>query len=135
VQEQEPIVRPGPPRWLWYALGGGLPARHRGWVLHDLTCRTWWLRHLLRSCVQLAPVVAALLLVVPGPLVVRLAAVTAGVLLGLLFSGAYVYEIAEHRVAKAGFPPGTAAEVRAEADAEQRAEQHERYVRMWRPGA
>src|SRR5687767_11313906 len=41
----EPIVRPAPHRWLWYALGGRLPARHRGWVLFDTTTGTWGLRH------------------------------------------------------------------------------------------
>jgi hypothetical protein len=130
----EPVARPGPLRWLWYALGGRLPRRYRGWVLHDLTCRSWPLRHLVRACVQVAPVVAVLLVVVPGPLAVRAAAVTAGVLLGLLYSGAYLYEIAEHRVAQAGYPTGTAARVREQADAEARAAQEERYVRMWRPG-
>ena len=39
----EPVVRPAPHRWLWYALGGRLPARNRGWVLHDTTTGTWWL--------------------------------------------------------------------------------------------
>ena len=43
------IRRPDPLRWLWYAYGGGLPARFAPWVLHDTTCRTWWLRHLVRA--------------------------------------------------------------------------------------
>ena len=33
----EPVVRPAPHRWLWYAIGGRLPERHRGWVLFDST--------------------------------------------------------------------------------------------------
>ena len=28
--------------WVWYALGGRLPQRHRGWVLFDTTTDTWW---------------------------------------------------------------------------------------------
>lgn len=44
---------------------GKLPDRHREWVLNDATCRTWWLRHVARSLVQLTPV-AILLLVVLG---------------------------------------------------------------------
>jgi hypothetical protein len=67
----------------WPGGGGGLPAlvvlrpgrsaagRHREWVLHDLTCRSWWLRHLARSLVQLVPVVAVLVLLIPGPFWVR----------------------------------------------------------------
>lgn len=41
------IQRPGPLWWIWYAFGGKLPDRYRDWVLHDVTCRTWWLRHVL----------------------------------------------------------------------------------------
>ena len=48
----EPVVRPAPHRWIWYALGGGLPERNRGWVLHDTTTGTWWLRHIARSLVR-----------------------------------------------------------------------------------
>jgi hypothetical protein len=127
-----PIVRPNPLLWLWYAFAGRLPARYRGWVLHDLTCRTWWLRHLLRAVVQVSPIVALLLVFVPGTLVIRAVAVSAGVLLGLLYSGAYMHEIVEHRVIQAGFPRGTAARVREEGDAEGRSAQRERYERMWR---
>lgn len=127
-----PLKRPDPARWLWYAFGGRLPRRFSPWVLHDLTCRTWAMRHGLRALLQVSPVVVVLLLVIPGPLVVRLAAVTAGVLLGLLYSFAYMYEIAEHRVAKAGYPVGTAQQVRDEAHADERAEQARRYAETWR---
>jgi hypothetical protein len=51
--------------WTWYAFGGKLPDRYREWVMHDVTCRTWALRHVARSLVQVAPV-ALLLLVVLG---------------------------------------------------------------------
>ncbi len=61
-----PVVRPGPLRWLWYALGGGLPARHRSWVLHDTTTRTWALRHVVRAMVQLAIPITLVLTLVPG---------------------------------------------------------------------
>ncbi|WP_028937443.1 DUF5313 family protein [Pseudonocardia spinosispora] len=131
------MKRPGPFRWLWYAYGGALPERNRTWVLHDLTCRTWPLRHLIRATVQVAPVIVVLLLVVPGSLAIRLAAVTAGLLLGLFYSCAYMHEITEHRAAKAGYPVGTAREVQLEASAVEREADAERYARMWRhePGA
>jgi hypothetical protein len=128
----EALKRPGPVRWLWYAVGGRLPARYREWVLHDLTGRTWALRHFARALVQVAPFVVALLLLVPGSLAVRVAAVTAGLLLGLLYSGAYMYEIVEHRVAQAGYPVGTAQQVRDEANSEVRQADAERYARTWR---
>jgi len=126
------VERPGPVRWLWYAVGGRLPARYREWVLHDLTGRTWGLRHFARALVQVAPFVVALLLLVPGPLTVRVAAVTAGLLLGLLYSGAYMYEIVEHRVAQAGYPVGTAQQVRDQANSVVRQADAERYARTWR---
>src|SRR3712207_1534646 len=62
----EPIVRPAPHRWVWYALGGGLPERHRGWVLYDSTTETWWLRHIARMFVQLAIPIARVMLLLPA---------------------------------------------------------------------
>jgi len=130
-----PVRRPDPVHWLWYAVGGRLPARYRTWVLHDLTYRTWIPRHFARALVQVAPVVVVLLLVVPGSLPIRIAAVTAGLLLGLLYSGAYLYEIVEHRVGQAGYPVGTAQLVRDEANAEVREAEAERYAQNWRQPA
>ena len=59
--------RPGPLRWFWYAVGGRLPDAYRPWVLHDLTCRTWPLRHLARLVAQLAPVAIVLVLLLEKP--------------------------------------------------------------------
>ncbi|SDF84913.1 DUF5313 family protein [Klenkia brasiliensis] len=103
-----PVVRPGPLRWVWYALGGGLPARHRSWVLHDTTTRTWALRHVLRAMVQLTIPIALVLTLVPGPFWIRGMAALGGVALGLIFSLAYMPETTEHRLVKAGYPAGTA---------------------------
>jgi hypothetical protein len=130
--EDVPVRRPDPVHWLWYAVGGRLPARYRTWVLHDLTTRTWPLRHFARAVVQVAPVIVVLLLVVPGTLAIRIAAVTAGLLLGLLYSGAYMYEIVEHRVGQAGYPVGMAQAVRDEANAEVRQADAARYAQNWR---
>lgn len=108
------VRRPGPLRWLWYALGGRLPAAYRGWVLHDLTSRTWPLRHLARLLTQIAPVAAVLIVVVPGPLWVRVMGAVGGSVVGLLYSYVFLYEATERRAAKAGFPPGTLRVVREE---------------------
>ena len=108
------LMYPDPIHWLWYAMGGRLPAAFREWVLHDVTCRTWPLRHLLRLLVQLLPVGLLLLLLIPGPLWVRLMGVLGGSVVGLLFSFVFLYEATEHRVCKAGYPHGTAARVREE---------------------
>ncbi len=104
----EPIVRPAPHRWLWYALGGGLPARHRGWVLHDTTTRTWWLRHIGRTFVQLAVPIVLVMTLLPASWGLRAAAALGGVFLALIYGIAYMTETTENRVLKAGYPAGTA---------------------------
>lgn len=101
-------ARPGPFRWLWYALGGGLPRRFSPWVLHDTSTRTWALRHVLRSFVQLAVPIALVLAVVPGAFWIRGMAALGGILLALFFSIAYMTETTESRVKRAGYPAGTA---------------------------
>jgi len=112
---EQTIVRPNPVRWLWYALGGGLPEVHRGWVLHDTTTRTWGLRHVARALVQLAVPIALVLLLVPGPFWIRSMAALGGLIMGLIFSIAYMTETTEHRLVKAGYPAGTAEQLHAEA--------------------
>ena len=109
-----PVRRPGALQWLWYAFGGRLPGRCREWVLHDLTCRTWPLRHLVRLLVQLAPVAAVLIAVVPGPLWVRVMGAVGGSVVGLLYSYVFLYEATERRAAKAGYPAGTLRAAREE---------------------
>ncbi|MGY1600857.1 DUF5313 family protein [Geodermatophilus sp. SYSU D00815] len=106
--------RPAPWQWLWYALGGGLPRELSPWVLEDTTTRTWWLRHLARAVVQLSPLVVLCLVAVPVPVGYRLSAAVGGLVLGLLFSVAFMTETTEHRVAKAGYRSGTATRVREE---------------------
>jgi hypothetical protein len=118
--------RPNPLQWVWYALGGGLPRKLSPWVLADTTGRTWILRHLVRAVVQMLPVVA-LCLLVPVPLAYRLSAALGGLLLGLLFSTAFMTETIEHRVTKAGYPSGTAARLRAERAERDRVERHSPY--------
>jgi hypothetical protein len=121
--------RPNAAQWVWYALGGGLPRELSPWVLADTTGPTWIWRHLTRALVQLLPVLLLCVLVVPVPLAYRLSAAAGGLLLGLLFSIAFMTETIEHRVAKAGYPPGTAARLRAERAERARVERHSPYRR------
>lgn len=104
----EPVVRPAPHRWLWYALGGALPRRHRTWVLFDTTTDTWWLRHTARSMVQLAIPIALIMIFVPGGWGLRAGMCLLGIFLALIYSTAYIAESTETRVKKAGYPVGTA---------------------------
>jgi hypothetical protein len=121
-----PVVRPAPHRWLWYALGGRLPARHRGWVLHDTTTGTWWLRHVLRTLVQLAVPIALVVAFLPAGLPLRLAAAGGGIFLAVVFSLAYMPETTENRVVKAGYPAGTATELRERAGTARQQRESER---------
>ena len=104
----EAVVRPAPLRWLWYALGGALPRRHRAWVLHDTTADSWWLRHVARTLVQMAIPIALIMVLLPAPWGLRAAVCGAGIFLGFIYSLAYMPETTENRVVKAGFPAGTA---------------------------
>jgi hypothetical protein len=95
--------RPGPLWWVYYAYGGGLPPRYAQWVLHDLTCRTWLLRHLSRTLAQCVP--SLLLLLFPAPASV-LAMMFGIVLFGALYvSFSFATEARYHRLYKAGFVP------------------------------
>ncbi len=114
VQTRTATRRPTPLQWVRYALGGRLPRHLSPWVLADTTEPGWVRRHLTRAVVQLLPVLVLCLVVVPVPLVYRVSAAGGGLLMGLIFSLAFMVETTEHRVAKAGYPPGTAARLRAE---------------------
>ena len=123
----EPPRRPDVLHWLWYAMGGALPARFSPWVLHDTSTRTWAARHVLRSLVQLALPIALVLLLVPGPFWIRGMAALGGIFLALFFSLGYMTETLENRVVRAGYPAGSAqaardraARVRDEQESERR---------------
>lgn len=101
-------------------------------MLHDVTTRTWVVRHFARTAVQLAPVLVVLYLMIPGEPWIRGTAVLAGALLGFFYSGAYLYETTEHRAIKAGYARGHAARVRGAGQGDERLAQQERYQRRWR---
>jgi hypothetical protein len=128
------VTRPGPMRWLWYALGGGLPPRHREWVLHDASCDTWVLRHFVRALVQMSLAAVPILLLIPGPLWIRLAATLLGWLVGLQYALYFLDGSVERRVSGAGYPPWAAQRARDELHAEERAAAAARYAARYRSG-
>lgn len=110
-------TRPNPAQWIWYALGGRLPEHCRAWVLHDITCRTWAVRHFVRGFVQMSPIL--LLLLLPGPLWVRLMACLLGVLVGYFYSLTYMWHTTEECLVKHGCPRGLGHQTRRLAHAEE----------------
>lgn len=97
-----------------------------------MTCRTWWLRHVARSLVQLTPV-AILLLVVLAPQWITYLSPAAGAILALIYSVAYIEETGEHRLGKYGYPVGTGPEMRARRGRRAAAQEH--YNAAYRSGA
>ncbi len=124
--QEDRRVRPGALRWVAYAMGAGLPDRHRTWVLYDTTTRTWVWRHVARTLVQLAVPISLVLLLVPGAFWIRGLAALGGLILGLAFALAYMTEAVENRVKKAGYAPGSAQAVRDRAGLERDALDSER---------
>jgi hypothetical protein len=110
--EPIPRVRPNPLRWLWFAIWGPLPERHRVWVLYDATCSTWVLRHVARLVLLAAVPTSAILIWLPAPIGLRgMTAFVAG-FCALLFTVIWVNEATEHRLVQAGWRWGIGPEVR-----------------------
>ena len=98
--------RPGVGRWLWYAVTGRLKPRYHAWAFRDLTCRTWPIRHLGRLLVPVVPVAALLIVLLPGPMSVRVTAAVTGMVIGLLYSFVFLHESTDRRAVKLGYPSG-----------------------------
>lgn len=125
------MKRPNPAQWLWYAVGGRLPATLAPWVLHDVTARTWVLRHTARGCVILAPIAAGCLLV-PGPIGLRLAMILLVAIVGVYFSLSYVDESCELRAVKHGYEHGVARATRDARKHDEEAAERARYAANFR---
>lgn len=125
------MERPNPALWLWYAVGGRLPARLAPWVLHDVTARSWVLRHAARAGVLLTPIAVACLLL-PGPLGLRLAMVLLVAIVGVYFCLSYVEESCELRAVKHGHPHGAAKAARDVRGEARTAEAKARYEANYR---
>ena len=91
-------------RWLLYAFGGTLPERYHDWVFHDLTGPDWRLRGAGRIMLfAIVPIIGLLLL--PGPLEIRIYCALF-VVIGPLFVGlAYGDELRDRRLRQHGMKP------------------------------
>jgi len=75
-----------------------------------------------------------ILLIVPGPVWIRLVGILLGWLVALQYALFNMYESVEHRVRKAGYPAGAAQAARDEDHADERAEAAARYAARYRSG-
>ena len=125
------VERPGVRAWLWYAVGGRLDERHHSWVLHDVTCRTWLLRHLARTLLIVVPLFCAYMAFGPTSFSVRL-------LTGCTFAGGlFMFSLlnalidTDRRAVRAGYGVGLPSQLRAEQSIErQRSASYERRERI-----
>ena len=125
--EPAPRIRPDPVHWLWYAVWGPLPDKHRLWVLFDATTSTWVLRYFARILTLIALPVAAIAIWLPGPGGLR--ALTAFVTGACAFflTAVWVNEGTEQRLSQAGWRWGLGPELR-----ERRAEMAQRLAGLTR---
>lgn len=68
----QPIQRPRFGKIIWYCFGGTLPRENHSWVLHDVTCTTWVLRHFARWTMVVVPVFFLFITLLPTPLNIRI---------------------------------------------------------------
>lgn len=126
-----PLRRPTFGRFLWYCYGGSLPPENHTWVLHDVTCRTWVLRHFARWTMLIAPLFGLYLALMPMPFGIRLYT-------GITFAlGIYVMSLVfilidtDRRAVRAGYDHSQPQAVRsANSVARQRAANHQRRERI-----
>jgi len=129
--DPEPIVRPSLGKLIWYCYGGSLPAVNRGWVLHDVTCRTWFLRHFARWTMVTIPIFCLFMLPLPSSFAVRL-------YIGIAVCGAvYMFALVnilidtDRRAVRAGYSYNLPQEIRASRSIErQRTSNYERRERI-----
>jgi hypothetical protein len=98
------VSRPGPLRWLRYTFGGRLPEPLHDWVRHDLTDADWRLREMVRVAVQ-AAVPCLVLLLLPGPLSVRILAVVLVLAGAFSVGGLFGDELRDRRLRQHGLEP------------------------------
>ena len=119
----DPLVekpeRPGLRLLLWYSIGGSLPARYNTWVLHDVTCRTWVLRHFARVFAVIAPISVAFFVVLV-PIYGAPMAYAGICLTGTLFLAGLTTILidTDRRAVRAGYPTDYAGRLRSQRAAE-----------------
>lgn len=126
-----PLRRPSVGRFIWYCYGGSVPAENHSWVLHDVTCRTWVLRHFARWTMVIMPLFVLYLAVMPMRFGVR---VYTGITFSLalyLMSFVFILIDTDRRAVRAGYDHSQPSAVRTANSVErQRTANHLRRERI-----
>jgi hypothetical protein len=128
---EAPVLRPTPGRFLWYCYGGRLPVQNHSWVLHDVTCRTWVLRHFARWMMVIIPVFFVFLAVMPGTFGTRfyIDVAVGGAI--LMFAFVNILIDTDRRAVRAGYGFSRPGEIRSARGVDrQRLSNHDRRERI-----
>jgi hypothetical protein len=108
-----PVLRPTLGRLLWYCYGGRVPEQNHSWVLHDVTCSTWALRHFGRWLMVIIPVFFVYLALMPASFGTRV--YTDVAVCGAIFMFALVNIMidTDRRAVRAGFGFSRPGEIRS----------------------
>jgi uncharacterized protein DUF5313 len=107
------VCRPGLRQFVWYCYGGSLPAKHHTWVLHDVTCRTWVLRHFARWTMIVVPIFCLFMAFMPTPFGIRFftgIAVSGGI---YMFALVNILIDTDRRAVRAGYSFNYPGEIRS----------------------
>jgi Flp pilus assembly protein TadB len=98
------MTRPNLLQYIGYSFGRKLPDSMRDWVRNDLTGDAALARHLFRAMVPFLPVFAAVVLLLPGPFVLRGASLLLALILALIYAFAFRDMNRRRRLAQHGLP-------------------------------
>ncbi len=96
--------RPNPLQWAGYAYGRVLPASMRDWVARDLCGRGAFFRHLARNWFVYLPIYVGIVVLLPGPLWLRLLSMLLGFLVSTQYTIMYRVPNRRRRLMKHGLP-------------------------------
>lgn len=127
----QPLRRPTFARFLWYCYGGALPPENHTWVLHDVTCRTWVLRHFARWTMITAPLFLLYVAAMPTSWGIRLHTGITFALAIYLISLVFILIDTDRRAVRAGYNHSEPQAIRsAKAVERQRASSYQRRERI-----
>ena len=107
-----PVIRPTLGLFVWYCYGGHLPERNHSWVLHDVTCPTWALRHFARWLMVIVPVFCLFLAFMPTSMGTRFftdIAISGGI---FMFALVNIMVDTDRRAVRAGYAFSLPSEIR-----------------------